>query len=143
MKAAKTFYIGLAVTILSIIQFFQDFSSFRLIGVAVGLFFIVFGWKIGWTRNKKFTALLGHITVFIGCLVCAYAIYQIPFIKNPPSMIEVLDLPLFWGFFTIFGGFCMIKHSYCSCTIKMHDDTNCKNKGNCQGQFNNPNAEKK
>jgi hypothetical protein len=143
MKAAKTFYIGLAVAILSIVQFVQDFSPIRLIGVTIGLFFIVFGWKIGWTRYKKFTTLLGHIFLIVGCIVSAYALYQIPFIKSPPSIIEVLDLPLFWGFFSIFGGYCMITHGYCSCSIKMHEDINCKNSNLCRGQVRDLNTERK
>ncbi|MCX6272223.1 MAG: hypothetical protein NTU44_13590 [Bacteroidetes bacterium] len=132
MKAIKTFYIGLAVALINTVQFFISYSPLRLIGIAVGLFFIVFGWKIGWTRNKKFTAVLGHIAVTVGCLLSAYAVYQIPFIKSPPSFAEVLDMPLFWGIFTISGGYCMITHSYCSCAISMHDRINCR-KEKCEG----------
>jgi hypothetical protein len=128
MKAVKTFYIGLAVAIINTIQFLFSFSPLRLIGIAVGLFFIIFGWKIGWTGNKNFTTVLGHIAVAVGCLVTAYALYQIPFLKSPPTFIEVLDMPLFWGIFTIFGGFCMITHGYCSCAIRMHEGINCKHR---------------
>jgi len=127
MKSIKTFYIGLAVALLSTVQFFLTYSPFRLIGIAVGFFFIVFGWKIGWTRYKKLNAVIGHIAITIGCLVSAYAIYQLPFLKSPPSFAEVIDMPLFWGLFTIFGGYCMITHSYCSCVIKMHDSINSGN----------------
>jgi hypothetical protein len=133
MKSVITFCIGLAVTILCTVQYFMSFAPIRLIGVAVGLFFIIFGWKIGWTRNRKFTALLGHITLIAGCLVCAFAAYQIPFLTKPPTLLEVFDMPLFWGIFTIFGGQCMITHSHCSCTIRMYDEINCKNK-NCANQ---------
>jgi hypothetical protein len=130
MKAIKTFYIGLAVAVMSIVQFCLSLSPLRLIGIAIGLFLVIFGWKIGWTRNRKFTTLLGHFAVTAGCLVSAYAVYQIPFLKSPPSIIEVLDLPLFWGIFTIFGGYCMITHGYCSCSIKMHEEINCQKKIN-------------
>jgi len=126
MKAIKTFYIGLAVSIINTVQFILTFSPTRLIGIAVGIFFIVFGWKIGWTKHKYFTTLLGHIAVTVGCLISAYAVYQIPFIKSPPRLVEVLDMPLFWGLFTVFGGYCMITHGYCSCAIKMHEGINCK-----------------
>jgi hypothetical protein len=124
MKAIKTFYIGLAVALLCTVQFILSHSPVRLIGMAVGIFFIFFGWKIGWTRNRNLTTLLGHLAVASGCLVSAYAIYQIPFLKMPPTIIGVIDMPLFWGLFTIFGGYCMITHGYCSCTIKMHEDCN-------------------
>ncbi len=136
MKAVKTFYIGLAVTLLSTVQFFLTFSPIRLTGIGIGLFFIIFGWKIGWTAHRKFTTLLGHITMVIGCLVTAYAIYQLPFINQPPTFIEILDMPLFWGIFTIFGGYCMITHGYCSCSIQMHNEINCKESKNCHQNKN-------
>jgi hypothetical protein len=126
MKAAKTFYIGLFVALLSIVQFLMTFSATRIIGVSVGIFCMILGWKIGWTQYRKFTVLLGHIVLTAGCLVTAYAVYQIPFLAKPPTLIEVLDLPLFWGLFTIFGGYCMITHSYCACAMKMHAENNKK-----------------
>jgi len=126
MKAAKTFYIGVVLTLLYAVQFILSFSLLRLAGVAVGVFFIVIGWKVGWTRYKNFTTWFGHIALIAGCLITAYAIYQIPFLKSPPTFGEILEMPLFWGFFIIFGGYCMITHGYCSCAIKMHEGINCK-----------------
>ncbi len=124
MKAKITFFIGLFVTLLGIIQLFISYSHIRFITISVGLFFIIFGWKIGWTKYKYFTILLGHIAVVIGTILTSYGLYQIHFIQRMPSIIELLDLPLFWGIFTIFGGNCMIKHSYCSCCIRMHEERN-------------------
>lgn len=132
MKAVKTFYIGLAVALLCTVQFILSQSPFRLIGIAIGLFLIFFGWKIGWTKNRNVTTLLGHLAVIIGCLVSAWAMYQIPFLKIPPTIIEVIDLPLFWGLFTIFGGYCMITHGYCSCSITMHEENNHLKNRNCR-----------
>lgn len=124
MKATRTFYIGLIVALISFVQYLSTFESNRIIGIAVGLFFIVWGWKIGWTRYRNFTVLVGHIAVVTGCIVVAYAIYQIPFLKIPPTFLQVLDTPLFWGLFTIWGGNCMITHGYCSCMITMHQKNN-------------------
>lgn len=126
MKAIKTFWIGVFVALLSVVQFALTLSAARLVGVFVGIFCMILGWKIGWTQYRKFVALLGHIVLTAGCLVTAYAIYQIPFLAAPPTILEVLDLPLFWGLFTIFGGYCMITHSYCSCAIKMNIENNKK-----------------
>ena len=126
MKAKITFYIGLIVAVLSIIQLCVSFEPFRFIGVAVGLFFIFWGLKIGWTQNRNLSVIVGHIVITIGSIVTAYAVYQIPFLQVAPSYIEVLDLPLFWGIFTIWGGNCMITHGYCSCAIKMHENNNIK-----------------
>lgn len=118
MRAKITFYIGLFVTILGVVQFATSLSAMRLITVFVGVFFMVFGWKVGWTRYPVLTTWLGHAAVAAGCLVSAYGVYQVPFMKAPPSLIAVLDLPLFWGLFTLFGGYCMITHSYCACCIR-------------------------
>jgi hypothetical protein len=124
MKAFKTFCIGVFVTLLCAVQFALDRSPSRFVGIAIGLFFVVFGWKIGWTANRRFTALIGHLAMTAGCLVTAYGAYQIPFLAAAPTLLGTLDLPLFWGLFTIAGGYCMVTHSYCSCAIRMHDECN-------------------
>lgn len=121
MRAIKTFCIGAFVLLLSIVQLILTGDPVRIVGIGIGLFFVIFGWKIGWTRNRNFTVLLGHIAVTLGCLVTAYGLYQIPFITRAPSFFEVLDLPIFWGLFTIFGGQCMITHAHCACAIRMHE----------------------
>ena len=121
MKARITFYIGIIVAVLSTVQILLNFEPIRFLGIGLGLFLAVIGLKIGWTNYKNFTVILGHIAVTIGSITIAYSIYQIPFINEAPTFIEVLDLPLFWGIFTVWGGNCMIKHAYCNCTIKMHE----------------------
>jgi len=126
MKAKITFFIGLAVAVLGAVQFAFSLDPVRLVSVAVGLFFLVFGWKIGWTAHRRFTILLGHLGLTIGCLVTAYSLYQMPFLPKAPTLVEVLDLPLFWGLFTVCGGYCMITHGHCSCAIQMHDKANGK-----------------
>lgn len=128
MKAIKTFYIGLAVTLIGIVQLIFMFSAFRFVTIAVGLFFMIFGWKIGWTRHRNLTVLLGHLAVVTGCLVCAYGFYQLPFLKAAPTLLQVIDMPLFWGLFTLWGGNCMITHGFCSCAINMNIRNNEKKK---------------
>jgi hypothetical protein len=124
MKAKIIFYIGVIVAVLNIAQLFLSFEAIHFIGVGIGLFFMFWGIKVGWTQNRNLSIIVGHIVLTIGCLITTYAIYQIPFLKVAPSYIEVLDLPLFWGVFTIWGGNCMIKHGYCACAIKMHEKNN-------------------
>ncbi len=121
MKARITFYIGVIVTILNTFQIIISYEPVRFIGIAVGLFFIIWGLKIGWTQNRNLTIIVGHVAITIGSIVTAYALYQIPFLKVAPTFIDVLDMPLFWGIFTIWGGNCMITHGYCSCAMKLHD----------------------
>jgi hypothetical protein len=124
MKAKITFYIGVFVTLINTLQLIISFDSYRFIGIGIGLFFIIWGLGIGWTKNRNLTVIIGHIAIIVGIIVTAYALYQIPFLSKAPTFFEVLDLPLFWGIFTIWGGNCMIKHGYCSCTIKMHEKNN-------------------
>jgi len=124
MKASITFYIGLIVMLLSIVQFIISFDAIRFVGIVVGAFFVFWGLKFGWTRHRNLTIIVGHIAVTAGCLATAYALYQIPFLNNAPALLDTLDLPLFWGLFTIWGGQCMITHGYCSCSIKMHNANN-------------------
>lgn len=124
MKARITFYIGVIVALLNIIQIVLSYEPIRFVGIAVGLFFVFWGLHVGWTQNRTLSVIVGHIAITTGSIVTAYAIYQIPFIKVAPSYIEVMDLPLFWGIFTIWGGNCMIAHGYCSCAIKMHELNN-------------------
>jgi len=124
MKAPVTFFIGVAVLVLGTIQFVLSYDPIRIISIAIGLFFMVFGSVVGWTRSKRFTLLLGHAAIVIGCLVTAWAIYQLPFLKTAPSLLEVFDLPLFWGLFTTGGGYCMITHASCACCIRQHEERN-------------------
>jgi len=121
VKAPITFFIGLGVATLSVVQIVVMPSPVRWVGLVVGVFFMVFGGVIGWTRHRGFTVALGHAAITIGLLVTAWAFYQLPFLKGAPSLIEVLDLPLFWGLFTTVGGFCMIQHGTCACCIRQHE----------------------
>ncbi len=124
LKARITFYIGVIVALLNVVQMIVSYDATRFIGIAIGLFFIFWGLKVGWTQNRNLTVIVGHIALTIGCIVTAYAFYQIPFLEMAPTYTEVLDLPLFWGFFIIWGGNCMITHGYCSCAVRMHDFNN-------------------
>ncbi len=132
MKASKTFWIGAGLTLISLVQVIVQYSWARWIGVGLGLFLMVFGWKIGWTRYRNFTVILGHLAVFCGLLVSAYGLYQIPFLKSAPTFLQVLDLPLFWGGFTLWGGHCMITHGYCNCAIGMNRKNNPDNEGSAK-----------
>lgn len=124
MKARITFTIGVIVTLLNTVELCIEFQWMRLVGIGIGLFFVFWGWKTGWIRNRNVTVIIGHIAVTLGILTTAYSVYQIPFLSQAPTLQEVLDMPLFWGLFTVWGGNCMITHGYCSCVIKMHEVNN-------------------
>lgn len=126
MKAKITFFIGVFVAVLSTVQMIISYDTTRFLGIAIGLIFIFWGLKVGWNRNRNLTVIIGHIALTLGSLVTAYAIYQIPFLEAAPTIVEVLDMPLFWGIFTIWGGNCMITHGYCNCAIKMNEMNNRK-----------------
>lgn len=131
MEAAKTFFIGLFVFILSTVQLILEQNQMRIIGIVIGLFFVFWGWKVGWQKYRGWAALLGHVAITAGCLVTAYGIYQIPFLDHAPTIIEVIDMPLFWGIFVLFGGYCMITHSYCKCAISMNRGKGRSAKNHC------------
>ncbi len=124
LKARITFMIGLLVAMLFTVKMAINPSFTKIPGIAIGIFLLIFGWKIGWTTYKRFTILLGHFAITGGCLATAYAIYNIPFLDKPPLLAEVLDFPLFWGLLSIFGGVCMISHGNCNCTIAAHNKVN-------------------
>lgn len=124
MKAKITFYIGVIVTVLCSVQIILHFEPIRFVGIGTGLFFAFWGLKVGWTKYRNLTIIVGHIAVTIGCLTIAWSLYQLPFLEKAPTFAEVLDLPLFWGLFTMWGGNCMITHGYCSCAMKLHERNN-------------------
>ncbi len=118
MKAKITFFIGVAVMALCTVQFAMDRTPARIVGIVLGAFFVAWGLWIGWDRFPRVNALLGHVAMTVGCLVLAYGIYEVPFLTDRPSLLAVLDRPIFWGLFTICGGYCMITHGYCACVRK-------------------------
>lgn len=63
MKARITFYIGIVVVFLNALQLFVSFEAIRFIGIAVGLFFVFWGLRIGWTKNRNLTIIVGHIAL--------------------------------------------------------------------------------
>ncbi|HPX46587.1 MAG TPA: hypothetical protein PK408_00165 [Treponemataceae bacterium] len=70
MKAWKTFWIGVAVCAVGLVQCAAGGELHRLVTVAIGLFCMVWGWKIGWTRYRGLTALVGHLAITAGCSPC-------------------------------------------------------------------------
>jgi hypothetical protein len=122
MKARITFGIGVFVLLLGIVQFALSHNPMRLISVAVGNLFVFWGWKIGWATHRRLIVLLGHFAIAVGCLCATYGLCQIHFLSEMPTVAQVLDMPLFWGLFSVFGGMCMIKHGHCACCIAAHTE---------------------
>jgi hypothetical protein len=75
MKAKITFYIGVIVAVLNIVQLIVSFEAIRFLGIGIGLLFIFWGLKVGWTKNRNLSVIVGHIAITIGSIVTAYAIY--------------------------------------------------------------------
>lgn len=124
MKARITFFIGLGVALLGLVQFLTSWDPVRLVTFGIGVFLMIWGGLVGWTRYSRLTLLLGHLTLTAGLFVTAWGLYQIPFQSGAPSPLEVLDLPLFWGLFSSAGGFCMITHGYSRCAVRCHERNN-------------------
>jgi len=55
----------------------------------------------------------GHVIVACGCFLVTYGIYLLPYAK--PDLAHILGLPLFWGFFCLFGCICAIYLGFCHC----------------------------
>ncbi len=121
MKAKITFFVGSAVLLLGLTQLALTQEPIRAFTVAVGAFFMLWGWKIGWTRHRGLTLWLGHAALVAGVWATVHGATRLPFLQRPPTWLEILDLPLFWGLFTILGGMCMIRHGHCACCVASHE----------------------
>jgi hypothetical protein len=60
LKARITFYIGVIVALLNTVQLIVSFDAIRIVGIAIGLFFVFWGLKVGWTQNRDLS-VIGYI----------------------------------------------------------------------------------
>lgn len=81
----------------------------KWVPAVIGLSLIYMGWRGG----RKATIFLGHVILTCGCFLVTYGIYLLPHAK--PDLAHIFGMPLFWGFFCLFGGICAIYHGFCRC----------------------------
>ena len=76
-------------------------------------------------RNRYGNIIFGHMVIVVGCILVTTGIYYVPMIaeqikanNGQISLFYIFAMPLFWGFFAIFGGICAIYHGFCKCVRK-------------------------
>ena len=75
-------------------------------------------------KNRYGTIIFGHMVVVAGCMLVTAGIYYVPMIARQVEktgelkIVYIFSMPLFWGFFAIFGGICAIYHGFCKCVKK-------------------------
>jgi hypothetical protein len=109
IKAPVSFALGVILTSFGAWGVIRSNNPARFIPLVIGLSLNYLGWRGGRTA----TILMGHLIVVCGCFLITYGIYLLPYAK--PDLAHVFGLPLFWGFFSLFGGICAIYHGFCRC----------------------------
>jgi len=77
----------------------------------IGLALIYLGWK----RNRTALVIFGHSLIVIGAYLITWGLYLLP--VSSPTFTGIIFKPLFWGIFSLFGGFCANYHAFCACVI--------------------------
>ena len=77
------------------------------------------------TKSRYGNIIFGHMVIVAGCMLVTAGIYYVPMIaeqikadNGQISLLYIFAMPLFWGFFAIFGGICAIYHGFCKCVRK-------------------------
>jgi hypothetical protein len=94
--------LGLAGVILS-----GNVGSVIPLLVGIGLIFL------GWFPGRTGLVIFGHACIVLGCFFITWGLYLLPYSK--PVMLHIFTRPLFWGFFSLFGGICANYHGFCNC----------------------------
>ncbi|MCF7858519.1 MAG: hypothetical protein K9N07_04230 [Candidatus Cloacimonetes bacterium] len=73
-------------------------------------------------KNRYGQIIFGHLAIVAGCMLVTAGIYYVPMIAESVKanngqipILLIFAMPLFWGFFSIFGGICAIYHGFCRC----------------------------
>ncbi|MBC8414907.1 MAG: hypothetical protein ISS80_07035 [Candidatus Cloacimonetes bacterium] len=76
------------------------------------------------TKSRYGNIIFGHMVIVAGCMLITAGIYYVPMIARQVEktgelkIVYIFAMPLFWGFFAIFGGICAIYHGFCKCVKK-------------------------
>lgn len=113
-RSSITFILGIALVLIGIILIVKIGIEF-LIPVLIGLSLCY----LGWSGGRVAIILFGHICIIIGCYLITWGMYLLPYSKPIPA--HIFGRPLFWGFFSLFGGVCAIYHGFCRCVGSQKD----------------------
>jgi hypothetical protein len=108
--------LGLVLMACSILFFINKVEIGGIIVLLIGSALVYLGFKPGGTGVIVF----GHMCVLTGCILATWGFYLLP--HSEPTVAGIFLQPLFWGFFSIFGGICAISHGFCRCVQRGNTD---------------------
>jgi len=113
--------IGIGLLVWAIFHFLSGLYLWAVIKLLVGGSLI----SLAFIKNRYGMIIFGHMAIVAGAILITAGIYFAPFvsdsIRNNGGNIPlrfIFGMPLFWGFFSIFGGICAIYHGFCKCVRK-------------------------
>ena len=101
--------LGIVLIISSALFFINKIEIAGIIVILIGSALLYLGFK----PSRVSVTIFGHICVFTGCILATWGFYLLP--NSEPKLADIFLRPLFWGFFSIFGGICAIYHGFCRC----------------------------
>ncbi|MDO9576709.1 MAG: hypothetical protein Q7J16_02365 [Candidatus Cloacimonadales bacterium] len=120
MKTGKiiTLVLGIGLLIFAIYHFVIGIYLWAVVKLIIGAGLIV----ITFMKNRYGQIIFGHLAIVAGCMLVTAGIYYVPMVaesvkanNSQISIAYIFAMPLFWGFFSIFGGICAIYHGFCKC----------------------------
>jgi hypothetical protein len=116
-----TLVLGIGLLAFSIYHFIIGIIMWAIVKLIIGAGLIA----ITFVKNRYGQIIFGHAAIVAGCMLVTAGIYYVPMVAESVkanngeiSIMHILALPLFWGFFSIFGGICAIYHGFCKCVRK-------------------------
>ena len=105
--------LGIGLLVLGVLGRVSGGGAGPVIPVVIGASLVYLGLRGG----RRGAVIFGHGCIVAGCYLVAWGIYLVP--VSSPTPAGILQMPLFWGLFSIFGGICANFHAFCSCVQRM------------------------
>jgi uncharacterized membrane protein HdeD (DUF308 family) len=107
-----TLVLGILLACFGVVTLIMNPNPSPIIPTIIGISLIFLSWRQG----RIGLLIFGHSCVVLGCFLITWGIYLIPY--SEPTISHIFMRPLFWGFFSLFGGICSIYHGFCKCITK-------------------------
>ena len=113
-----SFILGIGLLAFGIYHLVLGIYLWAIIKILIGggLVFLKF------SSSRYGLIVFGHMAIVAGCMLITAGIYYVPGIyegiKASGGQIPIryiFGMPLFWGFFCLFGGICANYHGFCKC----------------------------
>jgi len=108
-KRIITLSLGILLVVLGIWSIIKVPNPGSVIPILVGIGLSFLSWR----QSRIGLIVFGHTCIVLGCFLITWGIYLVPYSK--PIMSHIFGRPLFWGFFSLFGGICANYHGFCKC----------------------------